>query len=278
MAYIARGLKMPSENIFNHLGLHLTHGCGTPYFPPLERCFPELGALLRRNSTAQAVGPYLWLYAAAYLYQHPSPLAEAVALQQIGDALAAADAESLDQQLRQLQGIPATSSLLITSRQLQWLCYHAAHGSVRRALEAALRNGTMSEAHTIDWLNVWSATQMMQLEPFNHCSLHVAATIAESGSASSFQLLQQAYEEAKRQHRYLAAYEISSAAVGVAAQSLSPGFGSALSRSAARATVAAFQEAETNYRSSVFCLSSGSAWQQQMRRVLARSCLKCSNL
>ena len=66
IAYACRSLGMPSGKAFYHLDFYLSRGCGALY-PPPERCIPELGALLRQNSTAQAVGPYLWLYAAAWL-------------------------------------------------------------------------------------------------------------------------------------------------------------------------------------------------------------------
>ena len=192
------GCSIPSDVVCHHLGIYLWRGCGALY-PPLERCVPELGALLRRNSTAHAVGPYLWLFTAANLYKHPSHLDAAAVLQQLGDALAAAEAESLDQQLRRLQGIPdAASSLLITSRQLQWKCYHAAHENVVSSRMAAVRNDEVSQGTAAEILQIQAhcATRMMELEPRNPCSLDAAALLAESGSATFFQLIQRAYEEA----------------------------------------------------------------------------------
>ena len=116
-------------DLINHLEVYLKRGCGAA-FPPTERCLAELGALLRRNGRASALGTYLWMYAAAYADQTESHLEKAAVLRQLGDALAAADLGSLDQQLGELQEAASTTSstdLLITSKQLRRACYFAAY-------------------------------------------------------------------------------------------------------------------------------------------------------
>ena len=152
----------PFQKIVGHLEFYLMRGCGATY-PPSERCTAELGALLRRNDDS-ALGPYLWMYASAFIGFRTSHLETAVALQQLGDALADADLGSLDRQLGELQGAASTTSgsdLLITSRQIRWACYLPAY----QHASSAKRETQGSDAELAARMRVHCASNMKQLEP-----------------------------------------------------------------------------------------------------------------
>ena len=251
MEYVCHSERLPSLTIRGHLAVYLERGCGAAY-PPLERCSSELGAQLRRNGCrANAVGPYLWSYAAAIVSVnfHELHKQTAAALWQLGDALAAADLESLDLQLGELQGGASTTSssdLLITSRQLCWSCHSASH-HICRDLE--------HDALVIQML-AHSASSMMRLEPLNPASLLAKSAVTAQdtlrGLEIKIQLTIQGYEEAKRQRHYLRAWMISSGAVaGLGTQLLAFGARPALMSTTVvgllRAAVEAFEEAEASY-------------------------------
>ena len=236
-----------------HIWVYQKRGCG-PY-PPMDQCHTELRALIRRSSGAIAAGTFLWLFAAIDFNPHLQNLEKATALQQLGDALAAADQESFDQQLRQLQGVTATadSNLLITCRQLQWTCCLQAKRRAMQALEEA--HGPAEKALALA-LPLRAAETMIQLEPSNPSSLRAAAKAVERNpnenplahcSAMLGKHLQ-CYNEAKRQRHFQSAVCASSAAVCLAAKLLTSGGGVALGRSTAKAAVEAFHEAEASFQ------------------------------
>ena len=251
MTYVCGDHRLFSRKIRNHLLVYVSRGCGAAY-PSLERCIADLGALLRRDGgRANAVCSYLWIYAAVYASPTASRSVKAAALQQLGDALAA-DLDSLDRQLGELQGVASTTSssaLLITSRQLRWTCYLAAY----QCAEKAKRGTTGNDAALALRMLAHCSSKMMQLEPLNLSSLLAEATeVARnipSGLAPGLQLLIQGYEEAKQQHQQLRALKISCLAVTtIMTLLLASGALPAPSSSMARTAVEAFEEAEASCR------------------------------
>ena len=248
MQYLTFDLQLPSQKLGIHLCSYLEQGCEAPFLP-MERCVAELPAQLRRNGGAQSVGTYLWLFAANLLHWTPSDLEMAIALQRIGDALAAACPESLDQQLCQLQGVASTSALPLSSKQLQWTCFRAAYIA---ALD--LESQVVQARQIIEH----SAARMSQLEPLNPCSLTFASQVVIASADTSTNPLGiianmirsglQVFEAAKQQHLYSRALTASSNVVLRSEQFLAAGAGAMLGRSTILAAVEAFQEAEASYQ------------------------------
>ena len=145
MIYVCGERQPPSSQIFNHMGVYHLRGCGALY-PPLQRCIAELPTLLRRSSSsrAQRTLSYLWLYgvimSSPLSHSAVNPTFGAAQLRELGDALAAADLESLDQQLCQLQGVTSASGLLVTSKQLRWTCYLGVYIMSVNSREEALQH------------------------------------------------------------------------------------------------------------------------------------------
>ena len=127
MAGCPSGLVLPLSAVGRAVVSHVTHRRCTPSRPtPLParlpsclptcpcscpfnptKCVAEMGSLLLRRSGPQLAGTYLWIYAAVDMYSPFTKIQRATALRQLADALAAADRETVDQQLRLLQSTGA---------------------------------------------------------------------------------------------------------------------------------------------------------------------------
>ena len=205
------------------------------------------------------IGPFLWFLAAIYLSEPPS-LDKAGALQRLGAALAAADSGALDQQICQLQqqvgggGVGGVGGPpLLTSRQLQYLCYKLAFSTANVAIEEYNEAGSMEESAAATAIMLQSSDRMLELEPTNAGTLWRAVNtqptrgpgVGMGRFEAATQLYLRALEQALRQRRDLLTVLISSAAVYSVSVAVCPETPPSLreprfSRSTAQAVVEAF--------------------------------------
>ena len=216
MKHVASSWNPPSFKGRAHLSVYLAYGC-SERLPPLAHCISaaERRLLLRHNSNAQDVGCYLWLFAVADFCPVSLLMETVKALEQLGDALGAADQESLDQQLRQLQGDASTagSGLLVTSKQLQWICFLGMYYLSANIMEPFLMQTDSERIAEANRVKARGASMMVQLEPGNPFSRAAASGLSvvnpsndpARATGEAIQLELRACEEAKRQHRYLRA-------------------------------------------------------------------------
>ena len=178
-------------------------------------------------------------------------------LRGLGEALGNADLESLDQQLCQLQGDTAATSV-VTSRQLRWTCCLEASVFATQAvgdLGTDPQGELTHDAQVAAQTRVCSATTVRQLEPQNPVSLHFVGSCLKDCTATSYfsvlatstQLKLEASQAAIGQRQYLRALRYSSSSLSIIGQLLALGDIAAPSRSTARAEVESFQEAEAGY-------------------------------
>ena len=260
MCYVSGDmLSPPSTKAMYHLAPYLNRGCGR--YPPSWLCAEAEVAALLRGGDESLIGACLWMFVVAIFSMTPlSDWRRVAALEQVLNALEAADRDVLDRQLCQLQSASSSggsggSGSLITSRQLQFTCAQQASSFTAiflRELGPSFGYGTRAAEVTVA-LSVRSAAMMMLLEPRNPFSHQARGTIVQMdpsaggpipASAVALQCLVDGAEEAIRQRRFLMAIYASSSAVGKSVIIASLYGPAALSRSAAQSAVEAFEAAE----------------------------------
>ena len=161
---------LPGSALSKHLEHYLRRGCG-PSRPPARACMgAELEAMLAGDLQ---IGTFLWFITAIYLCS-PQSLNKAAALQRLGAAVAAADGDDLDRQICQLQGGGDGGPPLLTSQQLQYLCYSFALAAATATEWEMLRMGlptSLADAACVQY-----SDRMLELEPTNPLALVSAAT------------------------------------------------------------------------------------------------------